>query len=664
MKPIRILKNFDKDDKNDLEISTMEIRRKEKLKTILNHYIIPKLGEQKNQESSLNFEDSDIKSTNKSLKPSQSVISLRTKILHNNIIYPSPETSRLILQTNKETYERMMARLKSLEQNEFLSAKTRCQYTKQNLDFFSFRARKIRGIPGSLAISHNNSQNQISPRFPKLTPIAQKPQSKTPCIFACFYNFLVPTIANILKARNCVDLPYKWLNIEVHGDRPETREGGTLTTICTINSNKINDQKCYLFGGLSRDLYSTIHCLKSDSTGKGFLWELENLGESNLKRFGHSACGYGNFIVIFGGARLFNKESKRRDCMNDIQVYNTTIKFWSELKCDGICERRRCHAACIVGNYMVVNGGLNAEQHFISSTLSISLNKLLDKGYNEKTYRWSKIQTLPKNGGPQKIAYHACQLVISPERLKYGDYDLYSFKELKGVTIRIQYEGIYFFGGRDEKGAKNTLHILKIDKRPCEWITPQIEGPSPIARYGHTMNYYPDKEIIILFGGRNDENFNDSENYIQAYLNDIWILDLTQLKWIQWQKEEQIGKIPVPRYSHCSTVFSNSVLIFGGLSEDNYCKADIHTLVMDKTYDLSPKISNVIEKIKKNTNFDYSEEKFENLEQTPKNNIASHNPDSDSKNKMKIIKIRKPKNANSSVPISLKNSSIEIHKIK
>ena len=139
-------------------------------------------------------------------------------------------------------------------------------------------------------------------------------------------------------------------------------------------------------------------------------------------------------------------------------------------------------------------------------------------------------------------------------------------------------EGIYFFGGRDEKGAKNKLFVLKIGQKMCEWVEPRIEGPVPLARYSHTMNYYPQKAVIVLFGGRNDENFASAG---MSYLNDVWVLSLEKLSWTMWNKEEGQGPTPSPRYSHCSAMFEASIIVFGGLSEDNYCRADVHALDME-----------------------------------------------------------------------------------
>lgn len=138
-------------------------------------------------------------------------------------------------------------------------------------------------------------------------------------------------------------------------------------------------------------------------------------------------------------------------------------------------------------------------------------------------------------------------------------------------------EGIYIFGGRDEKGPKNRLYIYRVGTKQNQWEEPRCEGQAPLARYGHSMNYYPDKNIIIIFGGRNDDNY---VNTGQSYLNDVWILSLDELVWQQWDKEER-GSVPIARYSHCSAVLGNSIIIFGGLSEENYCKTDIYSLDME-----------------------------------------------------------------------------------
>ena len=134
---------------------------------------------------------------------------------------------------------------------------------------------------------------------------------------------------------------------------------------------------------------------------------------------------------------------------------------------------------------------------------------------------------------------------------------------------------MYLFGGRDDKGPKNKLYILKVGIKPTEWVSADVAGTPPMPRYGHSMNYYPEKSILIIFGGRNDENFANSG---ESNLNDVWILYLEKLTWVEWNLKDYTGVRPVPRYSHCAENLGTSILILGGLSEDNYCRTDVYSL--------------------------------------------------------------------------------------
>ena len=89
------------------------------------------------------------------------------------------------------------------------------------------------------------------------------------------------------------------------------------------------------------------------------------------------------------------------------------------------------------------------------------------------------------------------------------------------------------------------------------------------------MNYYADKNILVIFGGRNDLNY---KNSAPAYLNDVWLLMLDTLTWVEWQNPEGLHFVPESRYSHCAALLSESLAIFGGLGEDNYCKARVSAL--------------------------------------------------------------------------------------
>ena len=61
-------------------------------------------------------------------------------------------------------------------------------------------------------------------------------------------------------------MPVKWRACDVRGWRPETREGATLTTIAVQKFGVGTDEeRVYLFGGLSRGLHSTVAYLVFDN---------------------------------------------------------------------------------------------------------------------------------------------------------------------------------------------------------------------------------------------------------------------------------------------------------------------------------------------------------------------------------------------------------------
>jgi len=109
-----------------------------------------------------------------------------------------------------------------------------------------------------------------------------------------------------------------------------------------------------------------------------------------------------------------------------------------------------------------------------------------------------------------------------------------------------------------------------------KWITPKIAGKPPEPRYGHTMNYYPDKSILVIFGGRNDSNL---DKYGYSYMNDVWLLFLEKLTWCKWETKYTLT--PIKRHSHCAEITGNMLILFGGLSEENYCNGDVYALDLD-----------------------------------------------------------------------------------
>ena len=86
-----------------------------------------------------------------------------------------------------------------------------------------------------------------------------------------------------------------------------------------------------------------------------------------------------------------------------------------------------------------------------------------------------------------------------------------------------------------------------MDTSPLQWIKPETAGISPTPRFSHTMVYHSSLNIVIIYGGLNDE-------YDYNYLSDISILNTESLHWI---KVIQCGIPSTPRANHCAGIFGN-----------------------------------------------------------------------------------------------------------
>ena len=92
------------------------------------------------------------------------------------------------------------------------------------------------------------------------------------------------------------------------------------------------------------------------------------------------------------------------------------------------------------------------------------------------------------------------------------------FEKSKGLGVGAYeppLEGIFFFGGKNLKGeCMNKLRYFKpvlIDGKIVhgEFMPIKILGSPPIGRFGHTMNYLPCLNSLLITGGK---------------LNFIWLL--------------------------------------------------------------------------------------------------------------------------------------------
>ena len=168
-----------------------------------------------------------------------------------------------------------------------------------------------------------------------------------------------------------------------------------------------------------------------------------------------------------------------------------------------------------------------------------------------------------------KLAYHSSCLVLSKEKKLNDNLNIWHFehKDKKDLLV-IKYEGIYIFGGINEYGeACNQLYILAFGNNPLTVVKANVDGKAPSERYSCSMNYYSDLNIIVVYGGRNIEAFND-----------IFILDVINLNWIE---ADLFGGENRPRAEHVGVIDGNKLFIFGGCSENGFLSAKVFGINLD-----------------------------------------------------------------------------------
>ena len=105
------------------------------------------------------------------------------------------------------------------------------------------------------------------------------------------------------------------------------------------------------------------------------------------------------------------------------------------------------------------------------------------------------------------------------------------------------------------------------------------------------MNYYEPGNFLIIHGGRNDS---ESESFA---LDDTYIFDLDFFQWTKVElKFNSLDYKVIPRCSHASVIYSDNLIIFGGMNNQNYIGSSLFII------SLNPDLSNINNNLNQNEN--------------------------------------------------------------
>ena len=309
-------------------------------------------------------------------------------------------------------------------------------------------------------------------------------------------------------------------------------------------------------------------------------WKKVKMDNPIENRYGHTALSMNNKLYIFGGKTKYLNTSY----MNNLDIFSFTERKIINCQINGEKpENRKSHIAIFVGTQMLIHGGINVD------------GKILDDSYlfNMHTLTWNKC-IINKICEHPKLWGHACCLVIPGQILYNPKFSIYSFPEFDTVKKKnIKKKGLFVFGGKsNEDGLSNQLWILLMGKKPIEWIKVDTKGKPPIARYFHTMNFYERGNYVIIHGGRNDI-FSD-----KSALNDTFLLNLENFEWLEVKLYSNISNFNVAnRCGHQSIIYSDKLIILGGMNNNNYLGSSLLIINLDFSYSNNPFKDNVESKL-------------------------------------------------------------------
>ena len=296
-------------------------------------------------------------------------------------------------------------------------------------------------------------------------------------------------------------------------------------------------------------------------------WKKISQDSQTNNRFGHTSVIYQNKIYLFGGRTKYGNSF----VSPGLEIFSLNDKCYINHDPEGgiIPEPRKNHIAELVGNQMLIHGGIRENNQVLGDCcyLNLSLNQL----------KWGVCPIIRSTQSP-RLYGHTSALILPKEYYASNKLSIFNYPEVEFANSRIKEKGIYIFGGKtkEDGGLSNKMWILMIGSKKLKWYSPDIKGKPPSPRYFHSMSYYDKGNILIIHGGRNDAV---SEN---AALNDTFVFDLENFEWMEVHLYFQLSRFKVlNRCAHQSIVFSNKLIILGGMNNNNYIGSVLFIVNLD-----------------------------------------------------------------------------------
>ncbi|XP_077300626.1 kelch-like protein 25 [Arctopsyche grandis] len=277
--------------------------------------------------------------------------------------------------------------------------------------------------------------------------------------------------------------------------------------------------------------------------------------------------------ILSNGKSLIQRETPRRkkgkialvggdtlDVADTIDIYDGEKKSWSLLKGIGIIKSRS--ASVIVGDWLVIIGGLNSSGEILTSVEYIDLKngqKHSLKPLNQARSYFSAV-TLHRDSSTDVYAIGGCGCENSIERWnsKTRDWEIMA-PLLVAVYVHsasVIDDKIYVTGGRkwlmDESGKYMTINkvqMYSVESNSWTYRAQMIE-----EREYHSSVVF--KRKLFVAGGHN--------NHMGYYLDSVECYDSDANLWTSFTK------LPKPAIETSLCCFRNKILCMGGHDENTY----------------------------------------------------------------------------------------------
>jgi hypothetical protein len=298
----------------------------------------------------------------------------------------------------------------------------------------------------------------------------------------------------------------------------------------------------FLFGGIVSNKSNMMWNLNPVNLE----WKKIDPGLAGNLRYGHTGTIHLKKFYLFGG------KYANYPVMGDLEIFNLETSSWStpSLFTSSTLKLRRNHVAVDIGQHILIHGGISEAEEYLGDCYLLNYSPL----------KWVHVNISPDCDTPV-LAWHSACLVLPNDQKYSPKLTIYKLPE-QGIArrsfSRIKDKGVYFFGGKSSEDGllKNDMWVLKIGKKPLDWVKLETNGEPPRPRYAHSMNFYEEGNYLIIHGGRNDYS---SSNFA---LNDTFILELFRLDWIKVNLCFDAKTMSAyNRCGHSSVIYSN-ILIY------------------------------------------------------------------------------------------------------